>query len=260
MRVLIFYNGSFGERVIGNLINHRNFCISCGEACTYCRDLPEINFAKNIVGVHYLPENIPIFIDDPTIYLPKTIPENDVILAIHVHQDLLAEIPNLAAKAGTKAIIAPIEDPKWVKPGLKNQVQETCRRLSIEFAAPKPFCSLEEGEYQAINNFIRYFKIGKPKLSVSREGRTIRLAQVIRSAPCGSTYYVAHKIKHQDFEAEDFNEIVAKAHHAYPCLASMEKDNELGDTILHKAGYIIRDAVQEAANLFALSERSEGEL
>ncbi len=30
-----------------------------------------------------------------------------------------------------------------------------------------------------------------------------------------------------------------------PCTASMDKDPQIGDTILHKAGYIIREAVEE---------------
>jgi len=39
------------------------------------------------------------------------------------------------------------------------------------------------------------------------------------------------------------NEVISGAHHAYPCTASMERDAELKDTILHKAGYIIREEV-----------------
>ncbi|RLG48322.1 MAG: thymidylate synthase, partial [Thermoproteota archaeon] len=32
----------------------------------------------------------------------------------------------------------------------------------------------------------------------------------------------------------------------YPCLASMKVDPEIGDAILHKSQYIIREAVEEA--------------
>lgn len=38
---------------------------------------------------------------------------------------------------------------------------------------------------------------------------------------------------------------ISESHHSYPCTASMEKDREIGDTILHRAGYIIRAAVEE---------------
>ena len=33
--------------------------------------------------------------------------------------------------------------------------------------------------------------------------------------------------------------------HAYPCTASMDRDTELGDAILHQAGYVSREAVEE---------------
>ncbi|MFZ3113460.1 MAG: DUF166 family protein [Methanothrix sp.] len=39
-------------------------------------------------------------------------------------------------------------------------------------------------------------------------------------------------------------ERISEAHHSYPCTGSMERDNELGDTVLHVGGYIIRDAVE----------------
>ena len=37
-----------------------------------------------------------------------------------------------------------------------------------------------------------------------------------------------------------YKETVSSAHHAYQCTASMDRD-----TILHQAGYIIREAVEE---------------
>lgn len=42
----------------------------------------------------------------------------------------------------------------------------------------------------------------------------------------------------------DLRERISEAHHAYPCTGSMERDAELGDTVLHVGGYIIRDAVE----------------
>jgi len=45
---------------------------------------------------------------------------------------------------------------------------------------------------------------------------------------------------------DKLDEVISSAHHAYPCTAGMQRDAELKDTILHKAGYIIRDAVHDA--------------
>jgi len=38
---------------------------------------------------------------------------------------------------------------------------------------------------------------------------------------------------------------ISEYHHSYSCTASMEKDREIGDMILHKAGYLIREAVEK---------------
>jgi hypothetical protein len=86
--------------------------------------------------------------------------------------------------------------------------------------------------------------IGRPKLEVKIVRGEIRGTRVLRSAPCGSTWYIAQQIK--GHRVEGIEEAVSKAHHSYPCTASMEVDREIGDTILHKAGYIIREEVLEA--------------
>ncbi|RLE89534.1 MAG: thymidylate synthase, partial [Thermoprotei archaeon] len=66
-------------------------------------------------------------------------------------------------------------------------------------------------------------------------------------APCGSTWHIAEKLIGSVIEPrETLWERIAKAHHTYPCLASMEMDQELGDTILHKAQYLIRGAVEDS--------------
>jgi hypothetical protein len=100
---------------------------------------------------------------------------------------------------------------------------------------------------------------GEPKIEVltqkSRAGKeTILAANVVRSAPCGSTWYVAKRMTGLETDQPDLRERISEAHHAYPCTASMDQDPELKDTILHKAGYIIREAVEEA---IGRSERAE---
>jgi hypothetical protein len=44
----------------------------------------------------------------------------------------------------------------------------------------------------------------------------------------------------------DLRERISEAHHSYPCTGSMERDTELGDTVLHVGGYIIREAMEDA--------------
>jgi len=98
-----------------------------------------------------------------------------------------------------------------------------------------------------IESFVAEFGIGRPevRVEVDRRGR-IAHVDVLRSAPCGSTWFVAKQLVGVEVEnRRELYERISESHHSYPCTASMEKDHELGDTILHKAGYIIRAAVEE---------------
>ena len=63
----------------------------------------------------------------------------------------------------------------------------------------------------------------------------------------GSTWFVAKQL--EGVEVDNKRELydrISESHHSYPCTASMERDRELGDTVLHKAGYLIREAVERA--------------
>mgnify|MGYP000926540405 CR=1 FL=1 len=55
MKVIIFYSGEFGSRVAGNLVNYSGFCISCGEACTQCRNVAP-DLGKDIVALVEMPD------------------------------------------------------------------------------------------------------------------------------------------------------------------------------------------------------------
>jgi len=248
MRIYVAYNGKFGERVIGNLINYKNFCISCDKLCIFCRDDRSLNFADNIIGIYAQPSNLPVYIEEPAKYMPSGLPENDVLLAINLHPDIISELPGLAKDAGTSLIIAPVEEPGWLSAGLNNQIKEKCEKLGIVFTAPKPFCSLKKGGDPLINHFIEHFRIGFPGLKLGVKNNSIATVQVLCSQPCGCAYYVAQKLKNIPVD-DKLNEVISQAHHAYPCTASMERDTELKDTILHKAGYIIREAVHHALSI-----------
>jgi len=246
--LVFFYSGSFGERVIGNLINYSTFCVSCAEACTYCRE-DKFNFSGNIKGIFKLPEPItlPEFIEDNVEdYLPKNIPKADIAIVSEIHNDLLLELSHLLKKSEIGAIIIPIETPSQLA---MSQIMDICQKEEIEVAFPKPFCALDPDEdMPLISRFVDEFQIGKPKLKIRLDSdRKIVSADVLKSAPCGSTWFVAKQIL--GFDVDDQRELwnrVSESHHSYPCTAGMQKDWELKDTILHKAGYLIREAVEDA--------------
>jgi hypothetical protein len=185
-----------------------------------------------------------VIIENPADHIPL-IPPSDLLLVIGVHPDILLELPSALADSPVKAVIAPIDSPQWIQPGLRRQLQELFEAHSIECAFPKPYCSLEyDDAHPHINAFMQLAHLGKPHIEVDIEQDTIRRARCITSAPCGSTWYICEQL--QNTRLEYVHDRVAQAHHSFPCNASMAQDPELGDTILHKAGYIIQEAVCEA--------------
>ena len=244
IRISVCYSDEFGMKVIGNLINDTGFCTSCGELCDHCREFRH-SYAMDIVEIHELPADLPDFVEEPEEYLPEKMQSCDLLLALNLHPDILTALPELARRANAKAVIAPGEDPTLSPAGLVGQLRKKLEEMGVECEFPKPFCSLQKTGKHYIDTFVE-LGFGKPKLHIELDesGKGIALARVARDAPCGCTWYVARKLAHSDIE--DFKETVSMAHHAYPCTASMKHDPEIGDTILHEAGYIIRESVDSA--------------
>jgi len=252
LELVFIYSGEFAERVIRNLINDPSFCKSCGlycDSCKYC----VYTCVRNVRAAIELlsPTQLPAFIDDPAKYVPKSFPKADLCIASGLHKDLLLELPKHIEKAGVKGLIVPIEDFVEVPVGLTKQMEEECEELGLEYAFPKPFCSLEPShDKPTISRFMTELRIGRPTLEVSivNKGGSefIESTTVRRSAPCGSTWYIAKKLLGVETRTEILCDAVAKAHHSYPCTATMSADPEAKEPILHMAGYAIREEVQKA--------------
>jgi hypothetical protein len=102
------------------------------------------------------PSELPALIDKPEEYMPKKVPKADLCVASGLHKDLLLELPAHISRAGIKGLIVPIEDFNEVPSGLRKQLEERCLDLGLEYAFPKPFCSLEPAEDKPlISRFVR---------------------------------------------------------------------------------------------------------
>ena len=252
LTLVFIYSGEYGERVIRNLINDPSFCKSCGLYCDHCK-YSVYSYVRNILAAIELPNpsELPAFIDNPEKYMPKKVPKAHLCIASGLHKDLLLELPDYIEKAGIQALIVPIEDFAEVPSGLRKQVKEKCSELGLETAFPKPFCSLEPSrDKPVISRLIAELKIGRPWLEISTvmrgEAEIIASTIVRRSAPCGSTWYIARKLVGVETEREKLYDAVAKAYHTYPCTATMNVDPEAGEPILHIGGHIIREEVEKA--------------
>ncbi len=264
------------QKFVGNLINDDEFCKACellekDVKCDKCREHLS-NFSNTIFFYDKIGENVPDFIEDPEDYLPKSLPQVDFLMVVGIHQDLLSGLPDYLKDKNIKAVIIPIENPKWVQPGLQVQVLEAFEDYGIQAAFPKPFCALskELDEYNKegfnitrkrnyIIDFIDHYKIGVPIVSflLSKDGKSIEDTCVLQCAPCGSSYFILQQLKAKYLEDGEvtLNERISKAHHSYPCNASMDQDGILKDSILHVGGYLIRNAVRRELGM----EEQEGQ-
>ena len=224
---LLMKGERYGARIVENLCNR--------------------GFSGNLWGLHEFGEVPPldVVLDEPEAVMPHGLPDCDLVLSLGLPQELQALVPAVAEEAGAKAVIIAICNQDWLPPGLRGQVRDELEEKGISYAFPKPFCSLTEVGDPTIDEFARMF--GKPELRIEVRGGIIRSVEVLRGSPCGSTWYVAEKLVGLPVEPrEALWEEIAKAHHVYPCLGSMVVDPELGDTVLHVAQYLLREAVEKA--------------
>lgn len=193
---------------------------------------------------HVLPAALPMIIDDPEEYLPSDAGHADVVIAIHIHQDLLVELPHLMARNGGRALIVPIEDPGWARPGLVRQVSEICRAKGVECEFPKPFCALTP-QTPVMQQFSEEYGVGRPKLVMTQRDGVVVAVEYVRGSPCGLTAWVAGKLVGTKIGGETLAS-VHSLQAAYPCLASMNMDPAFGDTLMHLSVGLLYEAVQEA--------------
>lgn len=252
LTLVFIYSDEFAERVIRNLINDASFCKSCGLFCDSCKYDAYSHVASVRAAIELpKPSALPPFIDSPEKYMPKRLPKADLAITSGLHKDLLLELPHHLEKAGIKGLIVPIENFAEVPSGLRKQVHEKCQELDLETSFPKPFCSLEPADDKPlISRFVNELQVGRPLLEISKtkiqNRHVIESVIVRRSAPCGSTWYIAKKLTGVDTKKKILYDAIAKAHHSYPCTATMETDPEAKEPILHIAGYIIREKVEKA--------------
>ncbi len=229
MRFAVLYSHPFGERVISNLVNEPGHCRACGSACDGCK-YGEYSLLDDLVTAERLPgpEELPEMLEDPDEYLPE-LPRVDVLLAVRLHPDLLMELPE---RYEIRALIVPVEAPDWIDPWTEDRLREACEGAGVELTIARPGCDLEPPG-PVTERFCERGRIGRPRLSLRVEGGVVVGAGVIRSAPCGCTWFVARRLVGVDAEPEAVREAAFEAHHSFPCTASMEVDERLGDTPLH---------------------------
>jgi len=229
-------NTNYAKRVIGNLRNKASFCTVCGPDCTLCRKPYDRSFNRDIAAVIPFPAVLPYVLEKPFEFVPKNIPEHDIILIIHIHEQILLEILKKCGEWGTKGVVVPLEAPHWLSGSAKKKAIDICNKSNIEIAFPKPFCSFNPPAGSLLDKFKNYFHIGMPDVDLIIEDNKIVKANVNVSAACGATYYIARWLEGKKLDDNIKIDVISHRMHSFPCTASMAWDSELDDTPLHIAG------------------------
>ena len=230
------FTSNYAEKVIGNLVGEEGFCAACGGDCNACRRPYKRRFGQHIVGVVAFPPVLPYLLEEPASHVPTDVPAHDVLLAVNIHEQILVEMLKRCRAWGTRAAVVPVESPGWVSSAARAEAEAVCTRLGVEVAFPRPFCAFDPPAGSTLAEFRRHFCIGKPDVELTVVGGVIERAHVKVSAACGATYYVARWLVGRRVDDDLKFDVVAKRMHSYPCTASMEWDDEAGDTLLHVAG------------------------
>jgi len=164
MRISVFIQGPYGERIVENIRTH--------------------NPDGWRVESFSLPMALPPIIDEPSDYLPGNLPETDLIIFLSESSPAPQLIPNIARMAGAKGVLAPIDNKSWLPLGLKGQVQRELDAMGIGSAFPRNFCTLTETTYgyrdssqgyecEIISRFAKYFGRSRFQARIHPENGTI---------------------------------------------------------------------------------------
>ena len=182
-------------------------------------------------------------VDHPEQCLPPELGQAEVVIAIALPSTLLGALPGLLSGTQCRALVVPVEDPSWLRPGPALQLERACQAAGLECAVPVPFCVLVPST-ETITQFCEQYSLGRPRLQMTSSNGALTEARCLRGAPCGLTHWVADQLPGLLLE-----EVAARAkvsHHARPCFASMALVPETGDTLMHESLDILMAAVAKA--------------
>ena len=239
MRILAIISGEYGQRHVDNIRANG----------------PE----RWHTEIWQAPTVLPPIVDYPEDYIPATLPPADLILALQEHKAVAQLIPDVAQMTGAQAVIAPVDNVAWLPPGLANQLRRWLASIDVVGVFPKPFCSLtgthfnvrrhrQDYNHPIIREFAAHFGQPDLQLTIDPDQRVITAARVRRDACCGCARHVAQKLIGTSVDEAEVQ--AGLAHHHYPCWASMVRDPDFNDTLMHVSGNLIKDNVGQQVKPF----------
>ena len=183
-----------------------------------------------------LPEFVPVFIEEPDEYLEalnfdRRVFSAEIIITYSLHPDLTSAIAKLAAEAGVRSLIVPGGPSRASVPELKKISEVSGMDVEVDEIC----CSLEPNDFN--RPFAELF--GSPILKVKTKDGKIADVEVIKGAPCGSTWYMAKEIV--GTEVKDAPPKAGLLIQHYPCRATR---GEVGG--IHESGELHKQAFIKA--------------
>lgn len=224
MRLLVFTQGHYGERILENIRTHA----------------PQ----GWIISRISLPGDLPPIIEEPEEAIEGLGLEGewDLVIFMGESPSAFSLLPAILVSISASAVIAPADDYSWLPLGLERQIKSEIEEMGVGVVFPRTFCTLSPTGDPAIDEFARVF--GSPRLRLETEDGAVRSAKVLRGAPCGSTRYMAERLP--GTRIEEAGSRAGTLVQIYPCLASRRVDRHFGDAPIHVAGHIAQKAVERA--------------
>jgi hypothetical protein len=240
MKILAIISGEYGERHVSNIQKHKppNWDVQKWQA----------------------PSTFPLVIDYPEDFIPEKLPKSDLLLSFGEHRGVAELVQEIAVQTGAKSVIAPIDNESWLPRGLARQLRKWMNDIDVACVTPKPLCSLTEDDYLTsrfnkisysdplISEFAGLFGQPDIKLIIDENSRKIKSATVIRDAVCGCARFAAEGLI--NVSVDDAEEKAGLLHHHFPCLASMGKDSDFGDTLMHISGNLLKENINKQVKTF----------
>lgn len=224
MRLIVFTQGAYGERILENLR----------------RRAPQDWVIEDSV----IPGDLPAMIEEP-----EGIVEGmglggswDLVLFMGESPSAFTLLPSILENLEVGAVIAPVDDYDWLPLGLERQIGGEIEEMGVDIVFPRTFCTLTLVGVPSIDVFAELF--GAPGLKVEVIDGKVSGVDVLRGAPCGSTHYMAEKLP--GTKIGDAKPRAGTLVQIYPCLASRRVDRFFGDAPIHVAGKIAEKALEKA--------------
>ncbi|MDD5474646.1 MAG: DUF166 domain-containing protein [Candidatus Methanoperedens sp.] len=213
----VITRGKYGHRLIENIKKNSDFKVSAIE----------------------IPESLPDFIEAPSdflanLHLDKSIFSHDLIIAYILHPDLTPEIVRLAGEQGARAVIIA---GGAARAGGHQELFSLSEKYNMHIEVHEICCDIEKCGDNVVDEFASCF--GRPGLKITAKKGIVSNVEVIRGAPCGSTWHMAKGLV--GTSVEDAPGKAGLLVQQYPCRALRGIKGGI-----HKAAKLHKKAVENA--------------